>query len=80
MEFGLIQKSLPHDNFEFSETECLNLNVAVPQKHEGHLPVFVFFHGGGFQIGGNPWPQYDLVKIVRLSMKAEQPLIGINVK
>jgi len=80
MELGLIQQTLPHDSFDFSETKCLNLNIAVPEEHAGKLPVFVFLHGGGFSIGGNSWPQYDLTSFVRLANESGQPAIGITIK
>lgn len=81
-EFSLIQKSLQSPIFKSSELEGLNLNITVPSVgSEGRkLPVFVFVHGGGLTIGGNSWPQYDLVKFVQLSIEERQPVIGINIK
>lgn len=32
--------------------DCLSLNIWTPQP-AGHLPVFVFIHGGGFLMGGS---------------------------
>ena len=80
MEMQLIQKSLPHDQFKYSATECLNLNVCVPEGANGPLPVFLFFHGGGFRIGSNAWPQYDLQKFVKLSRQIGRPVIGVQAK
>lgn len=44
------------------------------------LPVVVFIHGGGFEIGSNSWPQYDFRRIVELSVARRQPVIGVNIK
>ncbi|POR31391.1 Carboxylic ester hydrolase [Tolypocladium paradoxum] len=79
MELGLIQKSLPHGPFTTSSTECLNLNIAVPENAKGPLPVFVFIHGGGFAIGSNAWPQYDLTRIVKLSQDIGKPVVGVQI-
>lgn len=80
LEFGLIQKSLPHASFNQSSTECLNLNVVVPTGQHEALPVFIFIHGGGFAIGSNAWPQYDLGRIVKLSQTIKRPVIGVQIK
>lgn len=80
MELGLIQHSLPHGEFSMSATECLHLNLCAPVGQNGALPVFMFIHGGGFQIGSNAWPQYDLARIVQLSQKLGKPMIAINIK
>jgi len=77
---GLIQKSLPHDSFSSSATDCLNLNVCVPENSKGPLPVFVYLHGGGFAIGSNAWPQYDLARIVKYSEEIGKPVIGVQIK
>lgn len=82
LEFQVIQQSLPKVEFSSSELEGLNLNITAPSNLTAgqKLPVFVFIHGGGFGIGGNSWPQYDLKKFVQLSVKQNQPVIGINIK
>ena len=80
MEQGLIQHTLPHDDFAISDTEGLNLNLSMPLGSHKNLPVFVFIHGGGFRLGSNAWPQYDLARIVKLSTQREMPVIGINIK
>ena len=82
----LIQHPLPHESFETSDTDGLNLNVAVPLSKQGEVqtssktPVFVYIHGGGFGIGGNCWPQYDLARFVRLSAEKGSPVIGVGIK
>lgn len=37
-------------NFEYSEDDCLNLNIYTPKTGENH-PTIVYFHGGGFDSG-----------------------------
>ena len=82
----LIQHMLPHEQFEVSGIDGLNLNIAVPCEKDGSihaetkLPVFVYIHGGGFGIGGNCWPQYDLARLVRLSAEKGSPIIGVTMK
>ena len=80
MELSLIQKTLPHEQFPSSSTECLNLNVVVPEQRSSLLPVFVFLHGGGMQIGSNAWPQYDLARLVKMSHDIGKPVIGVQIK
>jgi carboxylesterase type B len=64
--------------------ECLNLNIAVPRKHGESvgekLPVMVFIHGGGFIMGSNSWPQYDIEKLVRRSVEMGTGVVGVNIK
>ncbi|KAI1611228.1 carboxylesterase-like protein [Exophiala viscosa] len=79
MELSLIQQTLPHEKGSMSELDGLNLNIALPAKHSGRLPVFVFFHGGGFSIGSGSWPQYDPVRTVQLSIEQQEPVIGVTV-
>ncbi|EXJ86766.1 hypothetical protein A1O3_03720 [Capronia epimyces CBS 606.96] len=85
LELSLIQKSLAHGKFETSVTDCLNLNLYLPtptqqsQSEFRPLPVFVFIHGGGFMLGSNAWPQYDLTRIVSLSKQLQKPVIGVQV-
>lgn len=58
----------------------LNLNVVIPDGKLTGLPVVVFLHGGGFAIGSNSWPQYEMVKLVQLSKTKGMPVIGVNIK
>ncbi|KAF0319369.1 hypothetical protein GQ607_013337 [Colletotrichum asianum] len=81
-EHFIIQKTLPVSGHPgISGTECLNLNIAAPtNSSEGQsLPVIVFIHGGAFITGSNWWPQYDLNRIVQLSIKQGQPLIAVSI-
>jgi carboxylesterase type B len=67
-----------------NEFECLHLNITVPNivLKEGDtkpLPVLVWVHGGGFGIGSNSWPQYDLRRFVGRSTAIGKPVIGVSV-
>lgn len=76
----IIQHNLPGPDFQYSDTECLNLNIATPKDLRHPVPVFVFIHGGGFAIGANSWPQYDPSKLIELSISQDTPIIGISIK
>lgn len=84
MEMGFIQQCLPIPEMAMSATECLNLNVTVPestaQDPSAKLPVFVFLHGGGFSIGSGSWPQYDQARLIRRSERQGNPVIGVAIK
>lgn len=45
--------------------DCLNLNVWSPDTATSGLPVFVWIHGGGFQIGAGSDPIYDCASFAR---------------
>lgn len=64
-----------------SGTECLNLNITLPDVNDGEkLPVMVFIHGGGFIMGANYWPQYDPARLVRMSMEVGMPVVIVEIK
>ena len=49
-----------------SGTECLNLNITVPDVDVGReMPVLVWIHGGGYVMGGNHLPHWDPAKLVK---------------
>ncbi|KPM40140.1 hypothetical protein AK830_g6442 [Neonectria ditissima] len=85
IEFGFIQRSLPKPDFPgVSDLDGLSLNITVPGQANtisstNNLPVLVFIHGGGFSIGANWWPQYDFVRLVKLSADLGSPIIGISI-
>ncbi|WAO90085.1 Carboxylesterase [Fusarium falciforme] len=82
VEHLIIQKALPKPEPPgCSGTECLNMNITVPQEASpsSKFPVMVFIHGGGFFTGANWWPQVDTKQIVRLSIQQGQPIIAINI-
>ncbi|KAF3763587.1 hypothetical protein M406DRAFT_49189 [Cryphonectria parasitica EP155] len=80
-EHRLFQHTLPHPEYEFSETECLTLNVSLPSSRTTNqtLPVVVFVHGGGFVTGSASWPQYDLAALVAHSVKIGKPTIAVGI-
>lgn len=83
MEQSLIQHTLPYGDLTISDIEGLNLSISVPTtalEGKQKLPVFVFIHGGGFNIGSGTWPQYDQEKLVKLSIEKAMPVIGVVIK
>ncbi|KAM0328715.1 hypothetical protein ACHAQA_005128 [Verticillium albo-atrum] len=82
VEFAALQQRLPAPDVPvMSATECLNLNLAVPvvSTPTSKLPVLVFIHGGGFNGGANWWPQYDVRRLVALSVENGKPVIALNI-
>ncbi|KAK5174082.1 uncharacterized protein LTR77_001162 [Saxophila tyrrhenica] len=85
-EFGLIQQSLDYDRSAFtqSDTEGLCLNVTIPAGSNGsvdenaNLPVFVFIHGGGLNVGSGMYPQYDMARFVQLSLQEGKPCVAVS--
>lgn len=64
-----------------SGTECLNLNIVVPDIHiKQRLPVMAYIHGGGYIMGANWWPQKDPARLVSLSVEAGSPVVVVNFK
>ncbi|XPS93390.1 hypothetical protein M3J09_002747 [Ascochyta lentis] len=66
-----------------NELDCLHLSITIPKSaseagHAKALPVFVWVHGGGFGIGSNSWPQYDLRRFVERSATLGKPVIGVS--
>lgn len=85
LEHLLIQHALPFEEFQFSDTECLTLNVSVPaaggaRVSKEPLPVVAFVHGGGFVTGSANWPQYDLATLVERSVQIGKPVIAVGIK
>lgn len=82
IELGHIQHALPKKDLTQSDLHCLNLNIAVPANANpsSKLPVFVFIHGGGLIIGANSWPQYNMARLVRLSIEKDLPVVAVTIK
>ncbi|BEJ06734.1 hypothetical protein CcaverHIS641_0400030 [Cutaneotrichosporon cavernicola] len=80
-EHSLIQQSLPSPEFEQNDTECLTLNIALPSKvaSTSALPVLALVHGGAFATGSSSYPQYDLARIVQISIEQDQPIIAVGI-
>ncbi|MFT6692626.1 MAG: para-nitrobenzyl esterase, partial [Colwellia sp.] len=54
--------------------QCLNLNVYSPDEM-GKLPVMVWIHGGGFQVGSGSLPAYEGKK---LAQSAKVVVVSLN--
>ncbi|KAH8099439.1 Alpha/Beta hydrolase protein [Cristinia sonorae] len=59
--------------------DCLSLNVWTPwgSQTEARLPVVVWIHGGGFQVGGSA--QVDGSIIVKRSIELGEPIIVVSI-
>jgi acetyl esterase/lipase len=81
-EQGAIQQTLPKKESHQSDTECLNLNIAVPEgtTSASKLPVFLFIHGGGLNLGANSWPQFDWTRVINLSVEKGVPILAVGPK
>lgn len=82
-ELDAYQKRIEKPEYPgISGTKCLNLIVVVPAgaRSLNGIPVLVYIHGGGFSVGANWWPQFDMKHIVQLSVDSGSPVIGINIK
>lgn len=76
-------KEIPrYVDWKSSETDCLNLNIAVPPKTSrkpGPYPVMVWIHGGAYWFGGNFAPIYDLANLVSHSEKGGTPVVAVSI-
>ncbi|KAF9436757.1 hypothetical protein BGZ76_003073 [Entomortierella beljakovae] len=68
---------LPGPGFEFSERDCLNLNVFSPRCTQ-HVPVICYIHGG-ITHGGNALPVYDAANIVKKSIEKDSPVVVVTI-
>ena len=58
---------------------CLALNVIRPANYSAQkLPVAVWIHGRGLQMGGTPDRRYNLSFIVRNSVQISKPIIAVS--
>ena len=65
--------------YKLSE-DCLALNVIRPANYSGQqLPVAVWIHGGGLQMGGTADRRYNLSFIVDNSVQIGKPIIGVSI-
>ncbi|KAF2734885.1 alpha/beta-hydrolase [Polyplosphaeria fusca] len=69
--------------FQYSETECLNLQINVPisllQSTHSKVPLLVYVHGGGFVLGKID-AQHSTHLMVSQSVSDNQPVIGANIQ
>ncbi|RAK76825.1 putative carboxylesterase [Aspergillus fijiensis CBS 313.89] len=81
LELSIVQHTLPKKPLPQSDVDCLNLNIATPSDTttDARLPVFVFIHGGGLFIGANSWPQFDLERLVALSVSNGLPIVAVSI-
>ncbi|PYI31977.1 carboxylesterase [Aspergillus indologenus CBS 114.80] len=81
LELSIIQHTLPKKPLPQSDVDCLNFNIAIPSDTttDARLPVFVFIHGGGLFIGANSWPQFDLERLVALSVSNGLPIVAVSI-
>ncbi|KAJ5982992.1 hypothetical protein N7481_005091 [Penicillium waksmanii] len=81
LELRHVQQSLPSKDLSQSDVDCLNLNIAAPSNAtpSSNLPVLFFIHGGGLFIGANSWPQFDLGRLVNLSVERDVPVVMVAI-
>ncbi|GJJ77455.1 hypothetical protein EMPS_09814 [Entomortierella parvispora] len=71
-------------HYSFSERDCLNLAIYVPDLTRaslpvGGIPVVVRIHGGRLRNGGNAHPVHDMSNFVLASVKAQKPVIAVAI-
>ncbi|KAF9932036.1 hypothetical protein FBU30_009100 [Linnemannia zychae] len=69
---------LPGPGFEYSEQDCLNLNVFAPRGVINQIPVICYIHGGLSQ-GGTALPKNDATNIVKKSIARGLPVIVVTI-
>ncbi|OQE12807.1 hypothetical protein PENFLA_c062G07782 [Penicillium flavigenum] len=81
VELNAIQHSLPKKQLTQSDLDCLNLNITLPSgtTPSSKLPVFLFIHGGGLDIGANSWPQFNFARFVELSKEKNLAVIAVSI-
>ncbi|KAB5533474.1 Alpha/Beta hydrolase protein [Coniochaeta sp. 2T2.1] len=84
LEQLLLQHTLPHAAYTFSDLDCLTLNVSAPNasvrgKAGKPLPVLVYVHGGGYVTGSANWPQWELNRLVELSVQEGEPIVAVGI-
>ena len=69
------------DDIGYGESEdCLALNVIRPSGYEGQaLPVGMWIHGGGLQMGSGGDERYNLSFIVQNSVEIGKPIMGVSI-
>ncbi|GAA5840871.1 hypothetical protein JCM11251_007627 [Rhodosporidiobolus azoricus] len=70
------------DNIGYEQGEdCLGLNVVRPAgvKEGDNLPVGLWIHGGGFQMGGSADMRYNGSWVVERSVEMDKPIIFVSI-
>ncbi|KAL9109755.1 MAG: hypothetical protein Q9227_005624 [Pyrenula ochraceoflavens] len=70
------------DQIGYAESEdCLALNVVRPAGYEDQeLPIALWIHGGGLQMGSAVDRRYNLSFIVQNSVSIGKPIIGVSIQ
>jgi|TARA_B110000091_G_scaffold41352_1_gene44802 para-nitrobenzyl esterase len=63
-ENDLLADSSIEEQLAVADEQCLNLNIFTANKR-GKLPVMVWIHGGGFQLGSGSLPSYEGTKLAQ---------------
>ena len=71
----IIAEEIDSEAHEPQGEDCLLLNVWTPQAGPGRRPVMVWFHGGGYAVGGGSAPWY---RGERLASRHDVVLVSIN--
>jgi carboxylesterase type B len=69
----------PAPNQPQDEFECLNLNIAVPKKVVGKIPVLIWIHGGAFVLGANTDRYAAIASLVKESIETNKPIIAVSI-
>ena len=56
--FPVIPEENDSEAHELQGEDCLLVNIWTPKTGPGHRPVMVWFHGGGYTVGGGSAPWY----------------------
>ena len=71
----IIPEEIDSEAHEPQGEDCLMLNVWTPKVGPGRRPVMVWFHGGGYAVGGGSAPWY---RGERLASRHDVVLVSIN--
>ncbi|KAM3417778.1 Carboxylic ester hydrolase [Cercospora zeina] len=71
----------PDDAIDGMSENCLSINIVRPHGIPEHekLPVMLWIHGGGYQVGTSGRPDYNLTFIVERSIQIGKPIIGASI-
>ena len=72
---NVIPEEVDSQAHEAQGEDCLRLNVWTPQVGPSRRPVMVWFHGGGYAVGGGSAPWYHGI---RLAARHDVVVVTIN--